>query len=173
MKDECQNEEYNNTNLEIIVSRIDKTQSKSLGITLEGTVDIDDQGNETYPHHYIRSVMQKGPVDNALDAKFRIGDELLEIDFVTLYAINYIELLDILKALKNKIIYMVCARKTLIPADTKMSKRAKSEGFLVEAAANLEQLEKAEEVHPFYLIFLISFLFSSTTLTDSMLEFFL
>ena len=142
--------------LEIIASRIDKTTSKSLGITLEGTVDIDDQGNETYPHHYIRSVMQNGPVDSALDTKFRSGDELLEIDFVKLYAINYMELLDILKGLKNKLIYMVCVRKSpaafaesqFVDGVGKIGKRAKSEGFLVEATTtngNVEQ-EKVEKV---------------------------
>lgn len=138
-KKEGHNEEYRHSNIEIVASRIDKSKSKSLGITLEGTVDIDDQGNETYPHHYIRSVMQNGPVDTSLDVKFCSGDELLEIDFVKLYAINYMELLDILKALKSKIIYMVCARKLpLNPAESismnggvcMMNKRAKSEGFL-------------------------------------------
>lgn len=138
-KRENNNEEYRNATLEIIASRIDKTKSKSLGISLEGTVDIDDQGNETYPHHYIRSVMTNGPVENSLDCKFRPGDELLEIDFVKLYAINYVELLDILKALKSKLIYMVCARKlpqAQVNGNGKMCKRAKSEGFLVEAQTN-------------------------------------
>lgn len=138
-KERENNDEYRNAQVDIIVSRIDKSRSKSLGISLEGTVDIDDQGNETYPHHYIRSIMKNGPVENAIDVKFKPGDELLEIDFTRLYAINYIELLDILKALKSKVIYLVCARKstveTLTPVEPatingKMSKRAKSEGFL-------------------------------------------
>lgn len=151
--------------IEIIASRIDKSKSKSLGITLEGTVDIDDQGNETYPHHYIRSVMHSGPVDCAIDYKFCAGDELLEIDFVKLYAINYMELLEILRSLKSKMVYMVCARKRPVTPDpdlelvnlngaAKMSKRAKSEGFLVEAAIEvaLDQVRtNTEEVRFIYL----------------------
>ena len=117
--------------MEIIVGQIDKTKSKSLGISLEGTVDIDDNGVETYPHHYIRSIMKDGPVDKAEYEKFKTGDELLEIDFFRLYAINYLELLDILKTLKNKLIIMVCVRKTKKSAhsvltDTSNSQNAKS-----------------------------------------------
>ena len=90
-------------NVEIVTSRIDKTKSKSLGISLEGTVDLDVNGKETYPHHYIRSIMSQGPVDQSIDFKFKPGDELLEIDSIKLYAINYIDLLDRLKNLKSKI----------------------------------------------------------------------
>ena len=96
--------------IEILVGLVDKTKSKNLGISLEGTVDVDDNGNETYPHHYIRSVLKNGPVDVA-ETKFLPGDELLEIDFYKLYAINYLSLLDILKGLASKHVYMVCARK--------------------------------------------------------------
>lgn len=168
----------------IIASRIDKSKSKSLGITLEGTVDIDDQGNETYPHHYIRSVMQNGPVDQSLDVKFCSGDELLEIDFVKLYAINYMELLDILKALKTKIIYMVCARKmprvdpAALVVVNGMTKRAKSEGFLNETAtttttetttaSNLDK-EKIDEVCC-YIIFFFAFSTHSLDLLVSCLS---
>jgi len=51
---------------EVIVVQVDKTKTKSLGISLEGTVDIDDNGVETSPHHYIRSIMSNGPVDKAM-----------------------------------------------------------------------------------------------------------
>jgi hypothetical protein len=117
--------------MDVIVGQIDKTKSKSLGISLEGTVDIDDNGVETYPHHYIRSIMKDGPVDKAEHEKFKTGDELLEIDFFRLYAINYLELLDILKGLKNKLIIMVCVRKTKKSAhsvltDTSNSQNTKS-----------------------------------------------
>ena len=140
--------------IHILVGLIDKRKSKNLGISLEGTVDVDDNGLETYPHHYIRSVMTDGPVDRAKEAEFKAGDELLEVEFVKLYAINYLELLDILKQLANKLVVMVCARKVkkLKPerpilisdslnqepeaaatgknARNKMTKRAKSECFL-------------------------------------------
>jgi hypothetical protein len=48
-----------------VVTQIDKSNSKSLGISLEGTVDIDDNGIETCAHHYIRNIMIGGPVDKA------------------------------------------------------------------------------------------------------------
>ncbi|RNA29364.1 patj -like protein [Brachionus plicatilis] len=98
--------------LKIIVSRIDKTKSKNIGISLEGTVDLDDNGIEKFPHHYIRSIMPNGPVDTAADTPFAIGDELLEIDSIKLYAISYVQLLDHLKNLKNKQMILVCARRT-------------------------------------------------------------
>ena len=54
------------TDFDVIVSQIDKTKSKSLGISLEGTVDIDDNGIETCAHHYIRSILTGGPADKAM-----------------------------------------------------------------------------------------------------------
>lgn len=95
---------------EIIVSQIDKRLSKGLGISLEGTVDIDSFGNETCCHHYIRSIMANGTVDNSLQMKFKPGDELLQIDSFRLYAINYLDLLNILKNLNSKLLTLVCAR---------------------------------------------------------------
>ena len=130
---------------------VDKTKSKNLGISLEGTVDVDDNGNETYPHHYIRSIMKSGPVDLA-ETKFLPGDELLEVDHFKLYAINYLTLLEILKGLKNKLVLMVCARKvkkqTPLPvfvlADSNSNEsnkigkiKAKSECFLSAESANI------------------------------------
>lgn len=53
------------TDFDVIVSQINKTKSKSLGISLEGTVDIDDNGIETCAHHYIRSILTGGPADKA------------------------------------------------------------------------------------------------------------
>ena len=103
------NEKYE---IEIIVNNIDKSNTKNLGISLEGTVDIDDNGVETCPHHYIRSIMKDGPVENSFPSKFQVGDELLEIDCVKLYAINYLDLLDILRNLNNGILILACARKT-------------------------------------------------------------
>ena len=95
---------------EIIVSQIDKRNTKGLGISLEGTVDIDSLGNETCCHHYIRSILANGTVDKSIQMKFKPGDELLQIDSSTLYAINYLDLLNILKNLTNKILIFVCAR---------------------------------------------------------------
>lgn len=47
-----------------------------LGISLEGTVDVED-GREVRPHHYIRSVLPDGPV--GVSGVLRSGDELLEV----------------------------------------------------------------------------------------------
>ncbi|EEC07673.1 hypothetical protein IscW_ISCW005609 [Ixodes scapularis] len=47
-----------------------------LGISLEGTVDVED-GREVRPHHYIRSVLPDGPV--GLNGRLRPGDELLQV----------------------------------------------------------------------------------------------
>ena len=140
-------DDYNTAgrDFELIVSRIDKTKSKSLGISLEGTVDVDELGVETYPHHYIRSIMLNGPVDKARDAVFKPGDELLEVDSFKLFAINYLELLGILKTLASKELVLVCARPKTAPpltitqvaaaaaneaATTAAVKRAQSEGNL-------------------------------------------
>lgn len=47
-----------------------------LGISLEGTVDVED-GKEVRPHHYIRSILPDGPV--GVNGKLHGGDELLEV----------------------------------------------------------------------------------------------
>lgn len=47
-----------------------------LGISLEGTVDVED-GQEVRPHHYIRSILAEGPVGQ--NGKLKSGDELLEV----------------------------------------------------------------------------------------------
>ena len=51
-----------------------------LGISLEGTVDVED-GVEVRPHHYIRSILPNGPVGNT--ASFWNGDQLLEVMLVS------------------------------------------------------------------------------------------
>lgn len=59
------------------ISYINKT-NEGLGISLEGTVDVDDvTGLEDKPHHYIRTIAIDGPI--GLDGTFRPGDELLEV----------------------------------------------------------------------------------------------
>ena len=51
--------------------------SCGLGISLEGTVDVED-GREVRPHHYIRSILPGGPV--AREGTLSSGDELLEVE---------------------------------------------------------------------------------------------
>lgn len=65
----------------IIVAQIRKfTASSGLGISLEGTVDVEG-GREVRPHHYIRSILSEGPVGQ--NGLLRSGDELLgnRLDF--------------------------------------------------------------------------------------------
>lgn len=50
-----------------------------LGISLEGTVDVEN-GVERHPHHYIRSVLTDGPVGQ--NGRLQSGDELLEVSAV-------------------------------------------------------------------------------------------
>ena len=52
-------------------------ESGGLGISLEGTVDVEN-GQEVRPHHYIRSILPEGPVGR--NAILRSGDELLEVE---------------------------------------------------------------------------------------------
>lgn len=63
------------TSANIIVAQIRKfSASSGLGISLEGTVDVEG-GREVRPHHYIRSILPEGPVGQ--NALLRSGDELL------------------------------------------------------------------------------------------------
>lgn len=61
----------------VVVARIRKfKESGGLGISLEGTVDIED-GQEVRPHHYIRAILPDGPV--GLNGTLKSGDEILEV----------------------------------------------------------------------------------------------
>jgi multiple PDZ domain protein len=53
-----------------------------LGISLEGTVDVEN-GNEVRPHHYIRSILADGPV--GVNGILKSGDELLEVYLLYIY----------------------------------------------------------------------------------------
>ncbi|GAB6026518.1 hypothetical protein CHUAL_012941 [Chamberlinius hualienensis] len=90
----------------IIVAQLSKFQGGELGISLEGTVDIED-GQEVRPHHYIRSILPNGPV--GLNGQLRSGDELLEVNGRKLYGLNH---KDVVRILKELPIYvrMVCGR---------------------------------------------------------------
>ncbi len=52
------------------------SSSAGLGISLEGTVDV-ERGREVRPHHYIRSILPGSPVDR--EGSLATGDELLEV----------------------------------------------------------------------------------------------
>lgn len=53
-----------------------KEPGGGLGISLEGTVEVEN-GKEVRPHHYIRSLLQDGPVGRS--GQLKAGDELLEV----------------------------------------------------------------------------------------------
>lgn len=92
--------------MEVITARIKKFPVGGLGISLEGTVDVEG-GREVRPHHYVRSILDKGPV--GLSGKLQAGDELLEVNGERLYGMNHLEVVAILKELPLDV-FMVCAR---------------------------------------------------------------
>lgn len=53
-----------------------KDDNSGLGISLEGTVDVEG-GQEVRPHHYIRNILPNGPVGK--HGVLQSGDELLEV----------------------------------------------------------------------------------------------
>ncbi|KAJ7335472.1 hypothetical protein JRQ81_013413 [Phrynocephalus forsythii] len=83
---------------EIVVAHVNKfSESSGLGISLEATVG----------HHYIRSVLPEGPVGRC--GKLFSGDELLEVNGISLLGENHKEVVNILKELPIKVT-MVCCR---------------------------------------------------------------
>ncbi|KAJ8883354.1 hypothetical protein PR048_015197 [Dryococelus australis] len=94
--------------VEIVVAQLCKFgEGGGLGISLEGTVDVED-GQEVRPHHYIRSILPDGPV--GINRRLRSGDELLEVNGLRLLGMNHIEVVTILKDLPMNV-RMVCARR--------------------------------------------------------------
>jgi multiple PDZ domain protein len=89
---------------EILVAEVRKLEG--LGISLEGTVDVEG-GQEVRPHHYIRSVLPEGPVGQ--EGTFSAGDELLEANEYRLHGLTHTEVVNILKQLPNRV-RLVCAR---------------------------------------------------------------
>lgn len=91
----------------IVIAYLKKFGEKGgLGISLEGTVDVED-GKEVRPHHYIRSILPEGPVGKS--GTLRSGDELLEVNGHTLLGMNHNEVVSILKVLPINVC-MVCGR---------------------------------------------------------------
>ncbi|XP_008545355.1 patj homolog isoform X1 [Microplitis demolitor] len=96
------------SDVEIIVAQITKfAEGSGLGISLEGTVDVEN-GEEVRPHHYIRSILPEGPVGGS--GILRPGDELLEVNGHHLFGTNHTEVVSILKELPLHV-KMVCGRK--------------------------------------------------------------
>ncbi|XP_018562812.1 uncharacterized protein LOC108904661 [Anoplophora glabripennis] len=92
--------------VEIVIAQMHKESTSGLGISLEGTVDVED-GKEVRPHHYIRNILPDGPVGR--NGILQSGDELLEVNGIQLLGLNHLEVVSILKQLPN-FVSIVCAR---------------------------------------------------------------
>lgn len=91
----------------IQVAQIQKfRESGGLGISLEGTVDI-EEGREVRPHHYIRAILPEGPV--GIEGSLKPGDEILQVNGTELINMNHMEVVGLLKDLPVDV-EMVCAR---------------------------------------------------------------
>ncbi|XP_026722170.1 multiple PDZ domain protein isoform X14 [Athene cunicularia] len=91
------------SNYEIVVAVVNKfSESSGLGISLEATVG----------HHFIRSVLPEGPVGQS--GKLFSGDELLEVNEISLLGENHKDVVSILKELPIKVT-MVCCRPVATP----------------------------------------------------------
>ncbi|MEQ2312353.1 hypothetical protein AMECASPLE_030057, partial [Ameca splendens] len=85
-------------NNEVVVAQVGKfTENSGLGISLEASGG----------HHYIRSVLPEGPVGRC--AKLFSGDELLEVNGISLIGETHKEVVRILKELPV-CVYMTCCR---------------------------------------------------------------
>ncbi|XP_057656983.1 uncharacterized protein LOC130894286 [Diorhabda carinulata] len=92
--------------VEIVIAQMKKEPTSGLGISLEGTVDVED-GQEVRPHHYIRNILPDGPVGQ--NGILQSGDELLEVNGIQLLGLNHLEVVTILKQLPS-VVSIVCAR---------------------------------------------------------------
>uniref|UniRef100_A0A8C3LQ88 Multiple PDZ domain protein n=1 Tax=Chrysolophus pictus TaxID=9089 RepID=A0A8C3LQ88_CHRPC len=91
------------SNYEIVVAVVSKfSESSGLGISLEATVG----------HHFIRSILPEGPVGRS--GKLFSGDELLEVNEISLLGENHKDVVNILKELPIKVT-MVCCRPVVPP----------------------------------------------------------
>ncbi|NXG38799.1 MPDZ protein, partial [Dromaius novaehollandiae] len=91
------------SNYEIVVVVVNKfSESSGLGISLEATVG----------HHFIRSILPEGPVGRS--GKLFSGDELLEVNEISLLGENHKDVVNILKELPIKVT-MVCCRPVACP----------------------------------------------------------
>lgn len=94
----------------ILVAEINKLAG--LGISLEGTVDVEG-GVEKRPHHFIRSILDDGPV--AKEGTLKPGDEILQVNEHKLQGLKHTEVVKILKELPNHV-KMICARGPCAPS---------------------------------------------------------
>ena len=102
-------------NFDVIVVDLQKSKSGGgLGVSLEGTVDVED-GVELRPHHYIRSILPNGAV--GADGRLQAGDELLEVNSRQLFGLNNVEVVRILKELPPDVVLVVARKKDDVDDD--------------------------------------------------------
>ena len=93
---------------EVIVCQFSRPHALGLGLTLEGTVDVEN-GCEVRPQHFVRSIDPARAVGQA--GCLESGDALLEVNNQQLYGVPHQRVLQILKRLPNDIRFVV-ARKS-------------------------------------------------------------
>ncbi|XP_038026232.1 multiple PDZ domain protein isoform X13 [Anas platyrhynchos] len=131
---------------EIVVAVVSKfSESSGLGISLEATVG----------HHFIRSILPEGPVGRS--GKLFSGDELLEVNEISLLGENHKDVVNILKELPIKVT-MVCCRPVAPPishpevldgislSEVQLTEKAHVElGFIGSSDTEGTTLEMADE----------------------------
>ncbi|XP_025111382.1 patj homolog isoform X6 [Pomacea canaliculata] len=97
---------------EVVIAQLSKfKEGGGLGISLEGTVDVEN-GQEVRPHHYIGSIRPDGPV--GLNGRLKTNDELLEVNGKRLLGLNHVSVVEILKHSPQHV-RLVCARRKSPP----------------------------------------------------------
>ncbi|XP_050099443.1 patj homolog [Anopheles aquasalis] len=120
---------------QIVVADIRKLAG--LGISLEGTVEV-EAGVEVRPHHYIRSILEDGPVGR--DGSLKPGDELLQVNEHRLQGLRHIEVVKILKELPVQV-RVICARGTSPPTVINTSRNAEAFEARSLLAGGLQSLQ--------------------------------
>ncbi|KAM9587667.1 multiple PDZ domain protein isoform 14-T14 [Morphnus guianensis] len=134
------------SNYEIVVAVVNKfSESSGLGISLEATVG----------HHFIRSILPEGPVGRS--GKLFSGDELLEVNEISLLGENHKDVVNILKELPIKVTMVCChpvappithpeALESLSLSEVQLTEKAHIElGFIGSSDTEGTVLEIADE----------------------------
>lgn len=141
---------------QIVVAEISKLNG--LGISLEGTVEVEG-GIEKHPHHYIRSILQEGPV--AIEGTLKPGDELLQVNEHKLQGLTHIDVVKILKDLPSNV-KVVCARGNRSPSIINTSQNLEafeSRSIIPSGHLLIQGLQKAQSESSLYTS-------STATITD-------
>uniref|UniRef100_W5LPQ0 Multiple PDZ domain crumbs cell polarity complex component n=1 Tax=Astyanax mexicanus TaxID=7994 RepID=W5LPQ0_ASTMX len=110
---------------EVIVVQVEKfSESSGLGISLEASGG----------HHYIRSVLPEGPVGRS--GKLYSGDELLEVNGISLRGETHKEVVSILKELPV-CVCMTCCRPAPLPPTDSQAGQSGLEDVAIETTENV------------------------------------